>query len=80
MSLDHQATAVWGGLTDEHGASFSASGRRDFETLKEAIRFVIENLASYDQKTAFIQTDSKYYPIEKIRKIYESAEFKSDLG
>jgi hypothetical protein len=72
--LDHPASAFWApGVSTEN----LAGGRQQhFESVRNAVGFVMEKLAPIEQSTAFIQTDARSYRIEEIREIYASADFK----
>lgn len=77
MNLDRPARAYWSPVIDAAGRPLASGGERDFKTLRDAVRFVMENLGWLDQTAAFIQTDQidGYYPVETIEQIYQSAEF-----
>jgi hypothetical protein len=77
MNFDQPARAYWSPVIDAAGRPLASGGERDFETLRDAVLFVMEKLAWLDQTAAFIQTDrvDGHYPIETIKQIYQSAEF-----
>ena len=79
MNLDCQATAFWSMGRVRNDRSPANGDRRHFETLRKAVRFVMEDLVDLARETAFIETDvePRHYPIDKIEEIYKSAEFKS---
>ncbi len=71
MNLDSQATAFW--LIGPVGDS------KSFESLRNAIRFVMEDLKEPLRGTAYIDPDdgSAHYEIAEIREIYASDEYKT---
>ncbi len=77
MNLDWQATAHW---ADKISTTTVAGGlSRPFESLRSAIRFVMEGLEEPLRSTAFIDLDggAGHYPIAKIEEIYASDEYKA---
>jgi hypothetical protein len=53
---------------------------KPFETIIEAVRFVMETLAEPLRPSAYIVTPEKRLEQEDIRAIYESAEYKAFKG
>jgi hypothetical protein len=78
MNLDCQATAYWskGGVRNDRPPV--KSDRRNFETLREAVRFVMEDLDDFGRLSAFIETDvePRHHTIKQIEEIFKSAAFK----
>jgi hypothetical protein len=73
--MTETATALW-----FHVAAPSADGNihsegRDckFESVENAVRFVMEELSEADRATAVIQTDSGAIPLADIEKMYRTS-------
>jgi hypothetical protein len=79
MNLDWQATVHW---VDTISTTTVAGGRsRPFGSLRNAVKFVMEDLRDPYRSTAFIDTDGGgHYPIEAIESIYASEEYKAAPG
>jgi hypothetical protein len=79
--LDEQASANWF-LIPEHGYEngvYYRGSNRLFESVRNAIRFVMEDLPGQQRPTAEIRTEAgRVYRIEEITKLYRSTEFKSE--
>ena len=50
---------------------------KPFESVREAVRFVMEKLTAPERMTAFIQTDEDHYSIEDIEEAYASPDFEA---
>jgi hypothetical protein len=67
------ATAFWHStamFTPEHHAVISRGRDRQFESVENAVRFVMEKLDPRDRSTAMIQTDSRSIHLADIEAIY----------
>jgi hypothetical protein len=75
MALDGQATAFWIRHQDISIAQPAGGQRRHFESLRNAVSFVMEKLTELEQGTAMVTADFCVYRIKEIREIYEGADF-----
>lgn len=78
-SLGEPASVEWDAIPEfaQMGERYD-SEIRAFETLRDAVRFVVENLPRQQQPTAKIHSDSgQTYDFANISLIYRSAEFDS---
>jgi hypothetical protein len=66
INLNSPATAFW--LDPQRD-------RKSFDSLREAIQFVMEVLEERFRWTAFIQTDGGHYDLEAIQEIYDGDEY-----
>jgi hypothetical protein len=77
--LDEQASANWL-LIPEHGYESNViygGSSQPFESVRNSIRFVMEDLPGQQQPTAEIRTEAgRVYKINEIAKLYHSGEFK----
>lgn len=77
--LDEQASASWL-LIPEHGYENNVIYRgsnRPFESVRNAIRFVMEDLPGQQRPTAEIRTEAgRVYKIDEIAKLYHAPGFK----
>ena len=73
--LDEQASANWL-LIPEHGYEnnvFYRGDNRQFESVRNAIRFVMEVLPDQQRPTADIETEAgRVYKIDEIAKLYRT--------
>lgn len=77
MKLDQPATAFWFRSQEISPIEPAEEGlERKFGSLKDAVRFVMEQLTEFEKGRAFIATDGASYDFEKIQEIYASDEFK----
>jgi hypothetical protein len=78
--LDEQASANWL-LIPEHGYESNViygGANRPFESVRSAIRFVMEELPGQQRQTAEIRTEgNRVYKIDELEKLYRSPEFKN---
>ncbi len=76
--LDEQASANWL-LIPAHGYENNVlygGSNRPFENVRNAIRFVMEELPGQQRATAEIRTESgKTYKVDEIAKLYRSSVF-----
>ena len=76
--LDEQASANWLLIPErgyENGVIYGGSNRR-FESVRNAIRFVMDELPGQQRPTAEIRTEAdRVYKIDEIAKLYRSPEF-----
>ena len=73
MNLNSPATAFW--LLDPQG------DRKSFDSLREAVQFVMEVLEERFRGTAFIGTeDGGHYELEAIEEIYQGDEYNAVPG
>jgi hypothetical protein len=74
MNLDRPATAHWMETVSEKPSGMSTP----FESVANAVRFVMEDLLLPYRESAFIETldGADRYGIEEIAKIYASDDFK----
>jgi hypothetical protein len=77
--LDEQASANWL-LIPEHGYESNViygGSNRPFESVRNAIRFLMEDLPGQQRPTAEIRTEAgQVYKIDEIAKLYRGPEFK----
>jgi hypothetical protein len=73
IDLDAPATARW---DKPNTTNIWNGGSKDFETLKEAVRYVMEDLPQSYRFAAFILADNDHLEITGIEEIYRH-EFRS---
>jgi hypothetical protein len=67
------ATVFWHStemLRPEHHSKISRGRDRKFESVENAVRFVMESLSAGDRSTAMIQTDQRSIHLADIEAIY----------
>jgi hypothetical protein len=76
MNFEQPADVHWFGEQQVASVAALSDGRRQsFESVREAVRFVMEKLTATEKMSAFIQTDEEHYSIEDIEAAYESPDF-----
>jgi hypothetical protein len=78
VQLDESARVFWSPVLDLHGKQLAGGGERNFDSVADAVRFVMEDLDGLNRVTAFIQID-RYHghvSIGQIREIYEGSDFR----
>jgi hypothetical protein len=77
--MDLEGIADADSLDDEIRSSVSPhqARRRQFESIRDAINFLMEDLLGSARRWAWIASNRHRYDIEEIMKIYESEEFKN---
>jgi hypothetical protein len=76
MNLDEAATVLWTRHQDISATNVTGGSQRQFDSLRNAVRFVIEELPDLEKDTAFVQTHERSYPIAEIQEIYARADFR----
>jgi hypothetical protein len=67
------ATVFWHStdmLKPEHHGKISRGRDRKFESVENAVRFIMESLSAGDRSTAMIQTDQRSIQLPDIEAIY----------
>jgi hypothetical protein len=80
MNLEQAADVHWyGDRIVGRVQTMSDARQQTFETLRNAVRFVMEDLTDSARSTAFITTDGTgLLQMEEIQQLYQSDEFNDD--
>ncbi|MGA2792227.1 MAG: hypothetical protein ABSE69_01640 [Roseiarcus sp.] len=76
MNLDQAATVLWTRHQDMSNTNVTGGSQRQFDSLRNAVRFVMEELPDVEKGTAFVQTIDRSCPIAEIQEIYARADFR----
>jgi hypothetical protein len=74
IAIDQAANALWISSADLAAAGRIGGGRtRHFESVLNAVRFIMEELGPADRATAWITTDEGRITMEEIEAIYKES-------
>jgi hypothetical protein len=70
IDFNQPAAVNWLHVAPPRGLAGFGGDERQFESLANAVRFVMETLADFSRSTALIRTDAKHLNIEDIKLLY----------